>query len=88
MITETLLAELADLIRREQDVKTLLRLEPYPVQPGRFVYLIETPFESFPRFVCGTTDPTNSTVFIKAKSFRRESCEEEFTKLMGGSAQP
>ena len=84
MITPILLEQLADLITREADVKTLHNLEPHPTEAGRFVYLIETPFESWPRFVCGTTDSRNERVSIETQSGRLEACKEAFAEIMGG----
>jgi hypothetical protein len=54
--------QLRERIEREDDVKQVLRLEPHG---ARFRYLIETPFETFPKFVIGTTDAENSDVRIE-----------------------
>lgn len=71
-------------IVREADVKVLHRLED--VGMGRFAYLIETPFMTFPRFVVGTTDADNEEVMICLKCGLLASAEEEFGMNWGGSA--
>lgn len=58
------LEQLRKLIEQEEDVKRVIRLEPHG---DRFRYLIETPFETFPKFVIGTTDATNEDVRIEHK---------------------
>jgi len=49
-----LIGELRAVIEREEDVKRVVELEA--IAGGRFRYMIETPFETFPKFVIGTTD--------------------------------
>jgi hypothetical protein len=67
------LEQLRGLIEREPDVKKLHRLE----QCGdRFRYLIETPFETFPKFVIGTTDATNNDVRIEHSCGLQSTAEE------------
>lgn len=85
MITQALLETLAEIIRREPDVARLVRLEPHPTQPGRFVYLIETAYESFPRFATGTTDAQNETVHIAATTGQEWSAAQMFDEMMKGA---
>lgn len=49
--------KLHTLILRESDVLSIHNLEEQP--DGSFLYLIETPFATFPRFVIGRTDAEN-----------------------------
>jgi hypothetical protein len=68
MITNTQADEeraLREQIGRESDVRRVLELTP--IGGGRFRYLIETPFATFPRFVIGTTDAENEDVRIELK---------------------
>lgn len=82
------LESLAGLIRREKDVERLHKLSLLPGRTDRFAYLIETPFETYPRFAVGTTDAENEHVHIDMLCGLLESAEERFSELMGGSAQP
>jgi hypothetical protein len=51
-------------MEREDDIKRVVRLVPCG---GRFRYLIETPFKTFPRFVIGTTDETFDDVRLEMR---------------------
>jgi hypothetical protein len=57
--TET---EVAEMIAREADVKRVVECEG--IGGGRFRYLIETPFQTLPRFVIGSTDAALSRIRI------------------------
>lgn len=57
------------LISSETDVKRVVALEPLAFEPipgaeaePRWVFLIETPFMTFPKFAVGTTNATNTDV--------------------------
>jgi hypothetical protein len=67
-------------IEQEADVKRLLKLEP--LANGAFRYLIETPFETFPKFVIGTTDALNQSVRIEMRCGALWNAEEHWARLM------
>lgn len=46
------------LIQKEDDVHEVLALAKYAGEP-RWLYLIQTPFATFPKFVIGSTDADN-----------------------------
>lgn len=48
------------LINREQDVLEVLALSWIP-QEGQWLYLIKTPFATWPKFVVGLTDAANES---------------------------
>lgn len=48
------------LIEREEDVHELLALSWLP-QENRWLYLIQTPFATWPKYVVGTTDSGNES---------------------------
>lgn len=77
-ITNSQLAKLRELILAEEDVKTLHRLEP---RFGRYCYLVETPFETFPKFVVGTTNASNTQVHIAHKCETLEQAEDAWKRL-------
>ena len=52
------------LIAAEPDVRAVLELEPV-AGTGDWLYLIETPFDSFPRYVIGRTDAAMKDVRIQ-----------------------
>lgn len=56
-------ALLRGVLESEADVKKVWALEALP-EPGRWLYLIETPFMTFPKFAVGTTNQANSAVQI------------------------
>ncbi len=58
------------LITAEPDVHRLLAVLPFhdSVPTGRWLYFIETPFSSFPRFVIGETDLPNAEPSILFQS--------------------
>jgi hypothetical protein len=62
--TERALATVRRLIEAQPDVKRVVHLAPDGL---RFRYMIETPFETFPRFVIGTTDAGLTDVRIIVK---------------------
>lgn len=61
-------------ILSEPDVHALHNLSPIP--GGRWVYIIETPFATFPKFVLGTTDDDNVAPLLIAKAGRIESLDD------------
>lgn len=54
---------LRELIAAEPDVRAVLELEPVG-GTNDWLYLIETPFDSFPRYVIGRTDASMKNVRI------------------------
>jgi hypothetical protein len=76
------LAALRALIEREDDVKRVHRLERCG---DHFRYLIETPFETFPKFVIGTTNATNSAIRIKHRCGLLATAEEAWDGGKGGA---
>lgn len=60
--------KLAALIRAEADVFALHALVPVPGKPGRWLFMIETPFVSFPKFVIGETDTENDAPELLLKT--------------------
>ncbi|MEA3211282.1 MAG: hypothetical protein QOE70_4339 [Chthoniobacter sp.] len=62
---EDLTAAVWRRLEREPDVLQVIEMQP--LDGGRFRYLIKTPFDTFPRFVIGTTDATLADVRIRAK---------------------
>lgn len=73
------LTRLRALILAEDDVKALHRLEP---RAGRYCYLIETPFQTFPKFVIGTTNADNTQVHITHKCEAQWQADEAWHKLV------
>ena len=67
------------LILAEPDVHRLIALEQNA--DGEWVYFIETPFATFPRFVVGITDAANNSPKILAKSSAEWGCRETFDML-------
>lgn len=58
-------ARLRGLIEAEADVKRVMALEVLPGgEPRRWVYLIETPYMTFPKFAVGTTNAENTEVSL------------------------
>ena len=70
---------LRGLIMAELDVRTLHALER--LKDGRWAYLIETPFMTFPRFAVGTTSATNEDVRIVVTCGLLPTAEAEFKAL-------
>ena len=73
------------LISNESDVKRIVEL--VPLADGRFGYLVETPFESFPKFVVGTTDADNEEVCIGLRCGAEWSAREYFEKQFGAAVE-
>jgi len=71
-----LLARLGCVIRRSLDVQKLHFLKRLPC--GRCVYLIETPYMTFPRFAVGTTNDANDDVRLISTHGALWSAEESF----------
>jgi hypothetical protein len=80
------LIDLADLIRREQDVRQVIALQP--LGDGRALFVIETPFMTFPKFVVGSTNEHNDDVRILMSCGARWSAESAFDEILnpGGAA--
>jgi len=65
----------ARLIEAEQDVRRVLKVA---AQGQRYRYLIETPFQTWPRFVIGTTDADLADVRIEYRCGAEWSALEEW----------
>lgn len=74
------LIDLRDLIAREQDVRRVIALQP--LCDGRALFLIETPFLTFPKFVVGTTNEHNDDVRLLVQSGARWSAESSFDETL------
>ena len=71
--------KLRKLIRQEPDVIHIHALAP--LKGGRWAYLVQTPFASFPNFVLGTTDDENTQPIILAKAAKDWSLRTAFNEL-------
>ena len=69
-----------DNIKFEPDVHRLLDLQP---DDGRWRYLIQTPFITWPKFVIGTTDDANEEVKILFRCGSEWSARGEWDRLSG-----
>lgn len=65
LLERVTLERLSERLAGEDDVKRVVKL--VPDTPGRFLYLIETPFATFPKFVIGTTDATFDDVRLEVR---------------------
>ena len=70
---------LRDLIAAEPDVRAVLELEPIAGSP-RWRYLIETTFDTFPRFVIGWVTENLADIRITHKCGHIETAREHWTK--------
>jgi hypothetical protein len=74
------LEKLRAKIASEDDVKKVVRLEP--LNNGRFRYLIETPFKTFPQGVIGTTDSEFDDVRIELRASSLRAAEESWDRVV------
>jgi len=83
-------ARLAKLIRSEPDVVRLVALDRLQddddTDDRPWLYLIETPFATFPRFVIGRTDDDNENPDILFQCSAEWSAMEEWQNLIGRPA--
>jgi hypothetical protein len=70
---------LRKLIQGEFDVRRIVHLAERA--NGKFLYMIETPFQTFPRFVIGTTNADNSEVHHIFKSGSEWSAQKTWEEL-------
>ena len=70
---------LRNLIQREADVHAVLELASQA--DGRWIYLIQTPFVTFPKFVIGLTDVENEEVEIFMRFGSEWSARAEWDRL-------
>ena len=56
---------LRKLLHAADDVLRVVHLAPFDTDATRWIYLIETPFATFPRFVVGTCAPDGSECRIE-----------------------
>ena len=71
---------LKELIRSEEDVFMLHALSDLP--GGRFAYMIQTPFATFPKFAVGTTDKDNASPAVLLQCATKWSAEDYYNKLI------
>jgi HPt (histidine-containing phosphotransfer) domain-containing protein len=74
------LSALKRQLEQEPDVRRVLELAPLPA--GRVRYLIETPFETFPRFAVGTCDLRLEAVQIELTCGAEATAREFFDAQM------
>jgi len=79
---------LRSLILDCPDVDTLHRLTR--LADGRFLFLVETPFLTWPRFVVGDADALNDAPVLRLRCGRLESAEEHYDEVLRveGAEQP
>jgi hypothetical protein len=84
---DTFLA-LRRLIEQEPDVFRVLALESFDATDpdSRWLYLIETPFASFPRYVIGTTDAGNEDPEILFQSGSEWAAREQWNPFLSSCA--
>lgn len=80
-MSEPEIERLRALIVAEGDVRRIMEL--VPLAGGRYAYLIETPFETLPKFVVGTTDAQNANVDIELRCGAEWSAREHFERHYG-----
>lgn len=81
--------DLRQHLLQEADVQRVVALEPLEAGGAdqRWVYLIETPFMTFPKFAVGTTNASNNDVRILVTGGAEWSAIEHFnTALAQGGA--
>jgi hypothetical protein len=74
---------LRSLIRQEPDVLEVLALSYLP-EAQRWLYLIKTPFATYPKYVVGTTDSDNEQPVIHLRCGQEWSARESFDSLNCG----
>lgn len=74
--------QLRDRIQKEPDVLQLHELSRQ--NDGRWLYLIQTPFVTFPKFVIGRTDLTNEWVEVLFRCGAEWSARAEWDRLRHG----
>jgi hypothetical protein len=72
------------LIQKEDDVHAVHGLS-YLDDEGRWLYLIETPFATWPRYVVGTTDGENLNPEPSVRCGHLETARQAFDELNFGS---
>ena len=77
---------LRGLILAELDVYAVLGLSWVP-EDGRWLYFIQTPFASWPKFVVGWTDADNESPTIMFRCGRIEAASECFSESNYGDHQ-
>ena len=74
---------LRNLIQREADVHAVLELSRQA--DGRWMYLIQTPFVTFPKYVIAITDVENESVEIFLRCGSEWSARAEWDRLECGT---
>lgn len=73
---------LRNALQKEPDVHAVLELARQT--DGRWLYLIETPFVSFPKFVIGRTDVENESVDLLFRCGAEWSARAEWDRIRHG----
>ena len=81
MIADKTETQVAQLIAREGDVKRVVECEE--IAPGKYRYLIETPFRTFPKFVIGQTNSDLTDVRIRLSCGAEWNAVEQWKKGVG-----
>ncbi len=71
---------LREKMEREDDIKRVVRLIPHT--EGRYLYLIETPFATFPKFVIGSTDATFDDVRLLSRCGLLQTAETKWLEII------
>ncbi len=74
---------LRNLIAKQSDVYSVLEL--YRQVDGKWLYLIQTPFVTFPKFVIGRTDVENESVEILLRCGSEWSARAEWDRQRYGA---
>lgn len=74
--------KLRGLIMQEEDVHEVHGLSwvPQEGENGKWLYLIQTPFATWPKYVVGFTDPENENPEILFRCGQRDNGWEEFNR--------
>jgi len=71
--------KLRHLIQQDENVVLITALAP--ISGGRWAYVIQTAYATFPYFVMGTTDDDNQDVIIHYRSNIKDPLIERFSNL-------
>lgn len=74
------LAVLEARLLQEADVRSVIALQP--LLDGRALYLIETPFTTFPKFAIGSTNAAHDDIHILSTCSARWAAEERFLETL------
>jgi hypothetical protein len=78
-----IIEEVRARIAAERDVQRVLEIAP---DDKRFRYLVQTPFDTWPRYVIGTTDAALSDVRIEFRCGEECFAREKWNAFVSGAA--